>query len=80
LRTILELVAQQTLPAGLPELAGVIHVSRNASGEWETGRAASDPRCSEPAVGIPLSEEAPGVESEPQRPSAPALPSRSRVS
>ena len=54
IRTLLELLTRQTLPAELPELGGVIHVSRQVGGEWKTGRRASDPRLGEPQVGIPL--------------------------
>jgi len=54
LRTLLELVSRQTLAPELPELGGVIHVSRNADGRWSTGRVGSDASCSEPPVGIPM--------------------------
>lgn len=53
-RTLLELVAGQTLEAEMPPLGGVIHVSRRASGEWRTGRRASDATRGEAAVGIPI--------------------------
>ena len=53
-RTLLELVAGQTLPAELPELGGVIHAYRDLDGLWQTGRQGSDASCSESPVGIPL--------------------------
>ena len=53
-RTLLELVAGQTLEAEMPPLGGVIHTSRSASGTWSTGRMGSDASCSEDAVGIPM--------------------------
>jgi broad specificity phosphatase PhoE len=54
LRTLLELVCHQTLAPEMPELGDVIHVSKNGSGIWSTGRIGSDPSCSEPPVGIPM--------------------------
>jgi broad specificity phosphatase PhoE len=53
-RTLLELVSGQTLPPELPELAGVVHVSRDAQGGWQTGRRASDVTLAEAPVGMPL--------------------------
>jgi len=53
-RTLLELVTEQTLEAEMPELGGVIHASRNPSGEWSTGRNGSDSSCGEAPVGIPI--------------------------
>ncbi len=53
-RTLLELVTNQTLESEMPALGGVIHASRNAGGEWSTGRIGSDRSCSEGAVGIPM--------------------------
>jgi broad specificity phosphatase PhoE len=53
-RTLLELVAGQTLGPKMPPLGGVIHVSRNAAGVWATGRAGSDNSCSEDGVGISM--------------------------
>jgi broad specificity phosphatase PhoE len=53
-RTLLELVTGQTLEAEMPNLGGVIHASRNAAGEWSTGRLGSDTSCSEEPVGIPM--------------------------
>ncbi len=53
-RTLLELVANQTLAPEMPELGGVLHVSRDADGLWSTGRRGSDRSCSEEAVGIPI--------------------------
>lgn len=53
-RTLLELVSGQTLPPEVPALGGVVHVSRNARGTWETGRPASDPALCEAPVGIPI--------------------------
>lgn len=55
-RTLLELVSGQTLDAESPGLGGVIHVSRNAGGEWTTGRVGSDGSCGEEPVGIPIEE------------------------
>lgn len=55
LRTLFEeIVRGQTLPPATPELGGVLQISRNASGLWETGRRASDARLGEAATGIPL--------------------------
>ena len=51
-RTLLELVSGQTLPPEIPELGGVIHLSRGGDGRWETGRRASDPRLAEAPVGL----------------------------
>jgi len=53
-RTLLELVSGHTLGPDHPELGGVIHVSRTASGVWTTGRAGSDASCGEEPVGIPV--------------------------
>lgn len=53
-RTLLELVTNQTLEAEMPPLGGVIHASRNAAGVWSTGRVGSDSSCSEVPVGIPM--------------------------
>ena len=53
-RTLLEITSHQTLEAEMPALGGVIHVSRNASGTWSTGRIGSDTSCGEEAVGIPM--------------------------
>jgi broad specificity phosphatase PhoE len=53
-RTLLELVSGQTLPPERPALGDVVHVSRNARGDWETGRRASDPRQGEEPIGLPL--------------------------
>jgi hypothetical protein len=53
-RTLLELVMNQTLEAEMPQLGGVIHASRNASGSWSTGRIGSDSSCGEAPVGIPM--------------------------
>ena len=53
-RTLLELVTNQTLEAEMPQLGGVIHASRNASGSWSTGRIGSDFSCGEDPVGIPM--------------------------
>jgi broad specificity phosphatase PhoE len=53
-RTLLELVMNQTLEAEMPQLGGVIHASRNASGNWSTGRIGSDSSCGEDPVGIPM--------------------------
>ena len=58
-RTLLELVSGQTLEADMPKLGGVIHVSRNASGVWSTGRIGSDASCSEEPVGIPMTAKTP---------------------
>jgi len=55
-RTLLELVSEQTLAPESPELGGVIHVYRNLDGQWQTGRRGSDPSCSEAPVGLPISE------------------------
>ena len=55
-RTLLELVAGQTLEPADPELGAVIHASRTASGEWITGRPGSDASCGEPALGVPLEQ------------------------
>jgi len=51
-RTLLELVSDQTLEAEMPTLGGVIHVSRDASGAWSTGRVGSDSNCGEAPVGV----------------------------
>ena len=56
-RTLLELVTGFTLAADAPLLGGVVHASRNAQGEWYTGRAGSDSSCSEPPLGIPMGQE-----------------------
>lgn len=53
-RTLLELVSGLTLPNEVPDLGGVIHLSRDASGSWSTGRRGSDASCGEPPVGIPI--------------------------
>ncbi len=53
-RTLLELVTNQTLEAEMPALGGVIHASRDAAGDWSTGRAGSDTSCSEAPIGIPM--------------------------
>jgi broad specificity phosphatase PhoE len=53
-RTLLELVAGQTLAPHLPDLGGVVHAYRSASGEWSTGRVASDPRLGEVPIGIAM--------------------------
>jgi len=53
-RTLLELVAGQTLAAEMPPLGGVIHASCNGAGVWSTGRVGSDASCSELPVGIPI--------------------------
>jgi broad specificity phosphatase PhoE len=58
-RTLLELVSGQTLGPEMPELGGVIHVSRNASGDWSTGRRGSDSSCGEAPVGIPMIQSTP---------------------
>ncbi len=54
IRTLLELVTDQTLEAEMPPLGGVIHASRDAAGVWSTGRVGSDTSCSEEPVGIPM--------------------------
>ena len=59
-RTLLELVIDQTLEAGMPHLGGVIHASCNAVGVWSTGRVGSDISCSEEPVGIPMNPIVPG--------------------
>jgi len=56
LRTLLELVSGQTLPAGLPELGGVFQIYRDLDRVWQTGRRGSDPSCSEAPIGIPMSD------------------------
>lgn len=53
-RTLLELVAGQTLAPEAPALGGVVHASLDASGTWRTGRRGSDASCGEPPAGIPL--------------------------
>jgi broad specificity phosphatase PhoE len=53
-RTLLELVTNQTLEMEMPALGGVIHASRDARGEWSTGRRGSDSSCSEEPVGVPM--------------------------
>jgi broad specificity phosphatase PhoE len=53
-RTLLELIAGQTLPPDLPELGGVIHAYRDLDGTWKTGRRGSDASCSEAPVGLPV--------------------------
>jgi broad specificity phosphatase PhoE len=53
-RTLLELVTDQTLEAEMPPLGGVIHASRDAAGSWSTGRIGSDRSCGEGPVGIPM--------------------------
>jgi broad specificity phosphatase PhoE len=57
-RTLLELVSDQTLEAEMPHLGGVIHVSRGADGTWLSGRVGSDSTCGESPVGIPIEAEA----------------------
>lgn len=57
-RTLLELVTNQTLEGEMPVLGGVIHASRNSSGSWSTGRIGSDASCGEAPVGIPMSSDA----------------------
>ena len=52
--TLLELVSGQTLEAEMPQLGGVIHASRDASGVWSTGRTGSDNSCGEDPVGVPM--------------------------
>ena len=59
-RTLLELVTGFTLDGEEPTLGGVVHASRNARGEWYTGRIGSDGTCSEAPVGRPI--ETPGIE------------------
>jgi broad specificity phosphatase PhoE len=56
IRTLLELVTDQTLEAGMPQLGGVIHTSRNAAGIWSTGRLGSDSSCGEAPVGISIDD------------------------
>jgi broad specificity phosphatase PhoE len=58
-RTLLELVSDQTLEPEMPHLGGVIHVSRNAAGSWSTGRIGSDASCGEEGVGIPIDQSTP---------------------
>lgn len=53
-RTLLELVTDQTLEAEMPPLGGVIHAARDAAGVWSTGRLGSDASCSEAPVGISM--------------------------
>lgn len=53
-RTLLELVTGFTLEPPEPELGGIVHASRNAGGEWYTGRIGSDASCSESPLGIPM--------------------------
>lgn len=55
-RTLLELVSAHTLGPDHPDLGGVIHVSRTASGEWVTGRPGSDASCGEAPIGIPIEQ------------------------
>jgi len=54
IRTLLELVTDQTLAMDMPPLGGVIHASRNAEGVWSTGRVGSDSSCGEAPVGVPI--------------------------
>jgi len=53
-RTLLELVAGQTLAPHLPDLGGVVHAYRDVTGAWSTGRVASDPRLGEVPIGIAM--------------------------
>lgn len=56
-RTLLELVCGQTLEAEMPRLGGVIHASRDAAGNWSTGRVGSDSSCGEEPVGVPMNRD-----------------------
>jgi broad specificity phosphatase PhoE len=53
-RTLLELVTHHTLESEMPALGGVIHASRDAGGDWSTGRVGSDSSCGEEPVGIAM--------------------------
>jgi broad specificity phosphatase PhoE len=58
IRTLLELVTEQTLEGEMPPLGGVIHASCSAAGVWSTGRIGSDKSCSEEPVGISMNPKA----------------------
>lgn len=53
-RTLLELATGFTLTPEHPDLGAVLHVSRDASGAWTTGRKGSDSTCGEKSLGIPI--------------------------
>ena len=55
-RTLLELVSGYTLESEEPVLGGVVQASRNARGEWFTGRIGSDSTVTEIGIGIPMGD------------------------